>query len=380
MKSLASILGLLLIAILMGCSSVKTTEGNGTNNTNGIVKLNLPDRSVYEGTMKDGLFDGKGIIHYGNGDSYEGDFKEGIRDGTGTLSTADGNKIEGEFKDGKYNGTGIFIAKNGERYEGSYSNGWREGRGTLLDAIGDKYEGEFKNGRFNGKGVFFCTNGERYDGEFKNGLFDGTGTFFRLNGGKDAGEFHNGVLNGKGTRLTANGNRYEGEYTHGSIVKGVACYANGDKYEGNFKDGRSDGSGIFITAGGHQSTGEFKAGKFLGKKWDLIVADCIMIIGSLILIFRCVFCRHGLAQSWAYRAFFTGALCILASGLMGLTHHWYDFGISKPTLTAIERIEPAIGGIAIGIFIALLFSGQFLKIGKRPAKAVADIESKKEAA
>jgi hypothetical protein len=40
----------------------------------------------FEGEMKDGVRDGKGVLQWTNGDKYEGEFKNGFREGQGVLA------------------------------------------------------------------------------------------------------------------------------------------------------------------------------------------------------------------------------------------------------------------------------------------------------
>ena len=52
-------------------------------------------------------------------------------------------RYEGEVKNGKPEGKGIIYVKNGDRYEGVFKNGYREGKGIDYYNNGDKFEGEF---------------------------------------------------------------------------------------------------------------------------------------------------------------------------------------------------------------------------------------------
>ena len=55
-------------------------------------------------------------------------------------------KYIGEFKNGVYEGKGIYYYNNGDKYEGNFKNGVKEGKGIEYYNNGDKYEGNFKNG------------------------------------------------------------------------------------------------------------------------------------------------------------------------------------------------------------------------------------------
>ena len=45
----------------------------------------------------------------------------------GSFTSSNGNRYVGEVKDGTYNGKGILYIKNGEKYEGEFKDGKREG-------------------------------------------------------------------------------------------------------------------------------------------------------------------------------------------------------------------------------------------------------------
>ena len=54
----------------------------------------------YDGEMKDGLYEGRGLINYGNGTRYDGDFRAGEREGRGTFVWSNGNRYIGDFRAG----------------------------------------------------------------------------------------------------------------------------------------------------------------------------------------------------------------------------------------------------------------------------------------
>jgi len=43
----------------------------------------LPDGTRYEGSFKNGEYDGHGVLTWPDGKRYEGNFKNGLRDGKG---------------------------------------------------------------------------------------------------------------------------------------------------------------------------------------------------------------------------------------------------------------------------------------------------------
>ena len=86
----------------------------------------------YEGELNDdGLYHGKGVITYPNGEKYVGEFKEGLRNGQGTYTYPDGEKYVGEWKNGlPFNGRGTFNYPDGSKYVGEFKDGVPNGRGT----------------------------------------------------------------------------------------------------------------------------------------------------------------------------------------------------------------------------------------------------------
>jgi len=59
----------------------------------------------------------------------------------------DSGRYEGEVKDGKPNGRGIFFGKNSSRFEGEFRNGQPNGHGFACHPNGSRSEGEFKDGK-----------------------------------------------------------------------------------------------------------------------------------------------------------------------------------------------------------------------------------------
>jgi len=85
-------------------------------------EINLPDGSIYNGNLVNGLFEGKGKQHWSNGDTYEGEYKKGLYNGFGILTTLE-YTYEGFFDDGLMNGEGILKLKSGGSFYGKFKNG-----------------------------------------------------------------------------------------------------------------------------------------------------------------------------------------------------------------------------------------------------------------
>jgi len=159
----------------------------------------------YEGELNDdGLYHGKGVITYPNGEQYVGDFKDGKRDGQGTYIYSSGSKYVGEWKDGKRGGQGTANYPDGSKYVGEWKDDKRNGQGTLTFPSGEKYVGEWKNNKANGQGTLTFPSGEKYLGVWKKGKYI-QGTLALPSGEKYVGEFKDDERNGKGVNYSVNG-------------------------------------------------------------------------------------------------------------------------------------------------------------------------------
>ncbi|MDA9822997.1 peptidoglycan-binding protein [Paracoccaceae bacterium] len=223
--------------------------------------------NVYEGTYKDGLFDGEGTYTFANGDTYVGMFENDMFNGEGTLDlVSSGNKYIGQYEDDLFQGQGAYIYANGDKYVGSYHEGAQHGRGTKTFANGDVYVGAFKDDRFEGQGVYTYANGKKYDGAYKDNLQDGQGTMSFANGHLYVGEFKDNLFNGQGTYTYADGSTYVGGWKdnkeHG---QGRITYANGDTYVGEFAEGLNSGQGEFTYTDGSIYIGDLKGDRKHGQ-------------------------------------------------------------------------------------------------------------------
>lgn len=102
----------------------------------------------------------------------------------------------------------------------------------------------------------------------------------------------------------------------------------------------------------------------------------IELVGSLILICGYLSYRRGVAAVWANRALLVFALFGFAYGLMGVLLYWNHFGLDADMLGVFARTRPQIGGVAVGIFVALIISGEMWRIGRRRNKRHKESEPK----
>ena len=245
-------------------------------------------KKKYTGEMKDGKFEGRGILYAFSGKvEYNGYFKENKYEGFGKEYNYYDNKLkyEGYFSNFKYNGKGILYYKNNNIF---FCGVFKEGKlvkGILYDPDGnitykgdiiDKnpkegkniktyeisgdliYEGDFLNGNYHGqgtlyetgkyekKGIFSVYKRKKYIGQFINGKYEGIGKLYIDHiYGKYLfyqGKFNNNIFNEEGTLYYRNGQKYyEGTFKNGEICgKGIRYYKNGSKkFEGIFENNDS---------------------------------------------------------------------------------------------------------------------------------------------
>ena len=141
------------------------------------IKKSTYSDSEYNGQIKDGKRNGKGIMSWNNGDIYQGEFKDGYRHGKGIYKYNTGAIYNGEWNMGFAEGLGI-MKYTDSYYEGEWKKDKRNGKGKMIwtDENGKGiiiYEGEFKDGYRHGKGICkYKKTGEIYDGEWKKGNFN----------------------------------------------------------------------------------------------------------------------------------------------------------------------------------------------------------------
>ena len=78
--------------------------------------------AMYNGLMKGGFREGKGVMTWQDGAKYDGEWKEGYACGKGTFYHADGDIYEGSWLNNKCKGYGVYTNKKGARYEGHWKN------------------------------------------------------------------------------------------------------------------------------------------------------------------------------------------------------------------------------------------------------------------
>ena len=95
------------------------------------------------------------------------------------------------------------------------------------------------------------------------------------------------------------------------------------------------------------------------------ILHALELFGSLLLIVAYGTYRRGPAAPWANRTLLYGALCGLGYALIGVVRHGHGFGLSPTATAALASAGHALGGVAVGLILSLVISGQLWKIGAR---------------
>lgn len=132
-------------------SSFKFTRREmGPELQDGQCTVELADKSVYTGELKNKRFHGRGKLVQANGDFYEGQWAEGRKHGIGVLFLSSGHLYEGSWYKGSKHGYGKEIWEDGSKYEGQYIEGKRDGQGTFTDEKENTYSGSFLQDKMSG--------------------------------------------------------------------------------------------------------------------------------------------------------------------------------------------------------------------------------------
>jgi hypothetical protein len=123
-------------------------------------------------------------------------------------------RYEGTFKNGKYEGEGMYLFENKDRYTGTFQDDKISGKGVYeYNETGDIYKGEFKEDLMEGYGVYSTKKGNRYEGNFKKGKMSGEGKLYRKDGEVLIGNFKDDYPNGKAVIKNKSGKViFDGEF------------------------------------------------------------------------------------------------------------------------------------------------------------------------
>lgn len=101
---------------------VKDNPLNSNANLSGSKKLNFTKFIIWEGSVLNGKFTGKGQISYPSSVE-KGEFKDGLLNGKGKITYDNMSVHEGQFKNGLLHGKGKRITASGITQEGVFVNG-----------------------------------------------------------------------------------------------------------------------------------------------------------------------------------------------------------------------------------------------------------------
>ena len=145
---------------------------------------------VYDGELKYGTPDGKGLMKFHGGDEYLGDFKDGIIDGKGAILLVSGDSYHGDWKDGEADGEGTYKKNGGSSFKGSFDKGKRHGRGIVTWKTGDTLKGTWNNDKLEGTTVFEFANGDRLESTWSNGSMKVKSSYIKEDGKKIQGSMN----------------------------------------------------------------------------------------------------------------------------------------------------------------------------------------------
>ena len=148
---------LVVLLVATGGAARAQTSGWSTDANTGCKIWNLapqPNETVtWTGTCRDGVAQGQGVLQW---------FENGRL----------GDRYDGLIKDGKPNGRGVVAGVDGTRYDGDFRDGIMAGHGTLTLPNGDRYDGEWRDGKPNGAGKYVTSINGTYDGAWHNGCYN----------------------------------------------------------------------------------------------------------------------------------------------------------------------------------------------------------------
>ncbi|WP_179338946.1 AHH domain-containing protein [Winogradskyella ludwigii] len=224
----------------------------------------------FVGSLKNGLYEGKGVLLKENGDIYSGEFKSGIPDGTLNYYKKKILRYSGDWKDGRYHGFGVQYLDDNTTKVGI----WSEGEITDVEKVRVNYDygvyfGFIKNNKPSGEGELITYKNDTLFGNWADGKLDGYAEVIS-DSFQSSGEWENGKLNGHSYCVYSDFSIYNGDFVdnvksgYGELFYkdelyqgewandkfhglGYYQYENGNSYLGNWKSGIQDGNGTIET-------------------------------------------------------------------------------------------------------------------------------------
>ena len=131
----------------------------------------------FTGTLKNGLYEGYGVLQFKNDERYEGHFHKGEYHGEGEWIAAansrnPGSSYKGTWNMGKRDGEGVDI-QGCQVISGRFLNDKPHGYAEVILPNGDQYVGFFEHGKKEGQGAYTFKSGRIDKGLYKNNRFLG---------------------------------------------------------------------------------------------------------------------------------------------------------------------------------------------------------------
>jgi len=194
------------------CLTRKYSRGKPVNDS---AVIRYPDGKSYVGMTREGVAHGVGTMTFPDGTIrsglwifgrfISGCYKGNCQNGQGTMVIDFGRIYEGTFKNGEFEGLGTvtFPDSAGEEIRQitcPFSRNCPSGPGLVLYRNGDRYDGELQSiqpsTHRTGKGTMYYANGDVYEGSWENCLYQGTGLLRKKDGTRHVGTFSRGKMHG----------------------------------------------------------------------------------------------------------------------------------------------------------------------------------------
>ena len=242
-------------------------EGTFVNNVidEGIGSFRYLDSSIYTGSIKNSMRNGKGKLEFSESNNtfcffngylikakyYDGFWENDFMEGKGELnyySTLNQNNslnkmLLGNWVKNQFSGKAEIAFRNGKVYNFEFINNFPQGNGTITQGNKIKINGSFNDKSFSGNGFFTFEDGSSYEGEIKNSKKNGQGVYNDANRNIYTGFFAD-------DKCTGTAKIYNAEWSYqGEVVlnvprgKGIKIFTNADTFDGVFTDDKFTGIG-----------------------------------------------------------------------------------------------------------------------------------------
>jgi hypothetical protein len=231
-------------------------------------RFGIKTKTKYQGFMKKGKPEGKGLYissskWVATGEFKDGNLAEGIEvfDLLWVHDNCIGKFVDEDLVEGTY------ITKRRNHvfsYEGKFCDNLLEGKGIEVMKGVYKLVGEFKNGLANGYCKQYIENGDYFEGIFENGYYK-QGTLILADSTIIKGNFEE-FLPIYGTIIYPDSSKYTGGIkNYDSHGIGTYYYTDGDVFKCTWRKGYAHGNGEYKFADGEVHIGKWKRGILKGK-------------------------------------------------------------------------------------------------------------------